>query len=83
MAGGSLCSGPAARWLRGRRTPRLGWAALTGAAARLFDADHYSLLQEPALDRLVEHLQSDLAAVEGGPLAEIQTPSLLGSAIDG
>jgi amino acid adenylation domain-containing protein len=44
-----------------------GWDRLARTEAHLIvDADHASLLQEPALDQLVEHLESALAAVEGG-----------------
>ena len=43
-----------------------GWNALTDADVHLIEADHYSLLQRPALDGLVEHLQGKLAAVEDG-----------------
>ncbi len=49
----------------GATDPALGWSALARAQAHLFDADHYSLLQRPILDRLVEQLQGDLAVVEG------------------
>jgi amino acid adenylation domain-containing protein len=42
--------------------PTRGWSALADARVHLLDADHYSLLQRPALDRLVEHLRSDLGA---------------------
>jgi thioesterase domain-containing protein len=39
-----------------------GWGRLARTEAHLFpDANHYSLLQGPALDRLVEQLRSDLA----------------------
>jgi thioesterase domain-containing protein/acyl carrier protein len=45
-----------------------GWRRLARTEAHLIpDADHFSLLQTPALDRLVEHLESALAAVEGEP----------------
>jgi len=38
---------------------------LARAEAHLIpDANHISLLQQPALDHLVEHLRSDLAAAE-------------------
>jgi thioesterase domain-containing protein len=43
-----------------------GWDQLARTEAHLIvDADHMSLLQEPALDQLVRHLESALAAVEG------------------
>jgi thioesterase domain-containing protein len=39
-----------------------GWSLLARTEAHLIpDANHFSLLQMPALDRLVEQLQSDLA----------------------
>ncbi len=42
-----------------------GWDRLARTEAHLIpDADHYTLLQGPALDQLVEHLESSLAAVE-------------------
>ncbi len=44
-----------------------GWAQLARTEAHLIrDADHVTLLQRPALDQLVEHLESALAAVEDG-----------------
>jgi thioesterase domain-containing protein/acyl carrier protein len=43
-----------------------GWDQLARIEAHLIpDADHGSLLQRPALDQLVEHLEGALAAVEG------------------
>ncbi|HVR96077.1 MAG TPA: hypothetical protein VMW27_05650, partial [Thermoanaerobaculia bacterium] len=45
-----------------------GWGRLARTEAHLIsDADHFTLLQTPALDRLVEHLESALAAVEASP----------------
>jgi thioesterase domain-containing protein/acyl carrier protein len=41
-----------------------GWGTLAGAAPRVLEADHYSLLHPPVLDRLVEQLQSDLMTAE-------------------
>jgi amino acid adenylation domain-containing protein len=42
-----------------------GWGVLARMEAHLFpDANHYTLLQGPALDRLVEQLRSDLALVD-------------------
>jgi thioesterase domain-containing protein/acyl carrier protein len=41
-----------------------GWSMLADAKAHLIEADHYSLLQRPALDHLVEHLQDGLAKAE-------------------
>ncbi|HJX28230.1 MAG TPA: amino acid adenylation domain-containing protein, partial [Thermoanaerobaculia bacterium] len=44
-----------------------GWGLLARTEAHLIpDANHFSLLQMPALDRLVEPLESALAAFEGG-----------------
>jgi thioesterase domain-containing protein/acyl carrier protein len=37
-----------------------GWSALTRAEIHTFEADHYTLLQSPALDGLVEQLKADL-----------------------
>jgi thioesterase domain-containing protein/acyl carrier protein len=46
-----------------------GWDRLAaGVEAHLIgNTDHASLLREPALDELVEHMEKTLAAVEGGP----------------
>jgi thioesterase domain-containing protein len=45
-----------------------GWDRLAMTEAHLIvNADHASLLQEPALDQLLEHLESALATVEGEP----------------
>jgi thioesterase domain-containing protein/acyl carrier protein len=45
-----------------------GWGQLARTESHLLlDADHFSLLKSPALDRLVEHLESDIAAVEDEP----------------
>jgi thioesterase domain-containing protein len=55
-AGASLAPGAA--------DPTAGWSALVRAEVHLIEADHYSLLQRPALDRLVEHLQDGLARAE-------------------
>jgi len=38
-----------------------GWCALVRAEPCVLKGDHYSLLLKPALDRLVEHLERDLA----------------------
>jgi amino acid adenylation domain-containing protein len=63
--------------------PAFGWSALADAEAHVLDADHYSVLQRPALDGLVERLGSALARVEGeggvapttpGPLAGSSSP---------
>jgi amino acid adenylation domain-containing protein len=48
----------------GATDPTLGWSALTRAEVHLLDADHYSMLQRPILDRLVEQLRSHLKRVE-------------------
>jgi hypothetical protein len=42
----------------------LGWGALVHPETHLVDADHFSLLRSPALDRLVELLQSDFTMAE-------------------
>jgi amino acid adenylation domain-containing protein len=55
----------------GTTDPTWGWSALARAEAHLFEADHYSLLQRPALERLVEQLRSDLTAVESGAGGEV------------
>jgi hypothetical protein len=45
-----------------------GWGRLARTDSHLIlDADHFSLLAGAALDRLVEHLESDIAAVEDEP----------------
>jgi thioesterase domain-containing protein len=42
-----------------------GWDRLARVDAHLIpEADHFSLLQEPALDQMVEHLENAFAAVE-------------------
>jgi hypothetical protein len=63
--------------------PTSGWGTLAGGtAARLLDADHYSLLYQPVLDALVEQLQSELRIAEGEGLStghrsrEVQEPVL-------
>jgi amino acid adenylation domain-containing protein len=48
----------------GTMDPAFGWSVLANAEAHLLDADHYSLLQRPALDSLVERLDSALTQVE-------------------
>jgi hypothetical protein len=48
----------------GAADPTAGWGALAGAAPRVLEADHYSLLHPPVLDRLVEQPQSDLMTAE-------------------
>ena len=48
-----------------------GWDRLARIEAHLIpDADHVTLLQRPALDRLVEHLESALAEVDSESLEE-------------
>ena len=50
----------------GARDLTSGWSQLARTEAHLIpDADHFSLLQRPALDHLVEHLEGALAAAEG------------------
>jgi len=45
-----------------------GWGQLARIDAHLIpDSDHGSILQSPALDRLLESLENALAAVEGEP----------------
>ena len=45
-----------------------GWGLLARTEAHLIpDANHFSLLQMPALHRVVDHLESALATVEGEP----------------
>jgi hypothetical protein len=44
-----------------------GWSVLARAEIHIFEADHYTLLQSPALDGLVEQLKADLR-VEASPL---------------